>query len=51
MTAGTTPLKGIGFGYDVTYEINAVPEPAGLALAALSCLGLAGARLRRHDLG
>ncbi len=48
MTAGTAPLKGIGFGYDVVYEINAVPEPAGLALAALGCLGLAGARSRRR---
>ena len=51
MTAGTAPLKGIGFGYDITYDINAVPEPAGLALAALGCLGLAGVRSRRHDLG
>jgi hypothetical protein len=51
MTAGTAPLKGIGLGYDITYDINAVPEPAGLALAALGCLGLAGVRSRRHDLG
>lgn len=48
VTGGTSALKGIGFGYDVTYEINAVPEPAGLALAALGCLGLVGARSRRR---
>jgi hypothetical protein len=48
MTAGSAPLKGIGLGYDVVYEINAVPEPAGLALAALGCLGLAGIRSRRR---
>jgi hypothetical protein len=48
MTSGTTPanIKGIGLGYDVSYDITPVPEPASGLLAALGVAALAGAGRR-----
>ena len=38
VTTGVSVIKGIGLGYDVTYDITAVPEPATLMLALVGLL-------------
>ena len=49
VTQGTAVIKGIGLGYDVTYDITAVPEPAAGLLAAIGAVALASTtRLKRR---
>ena len=38
VTQGVSVIKGIGLGYDVTYDITAVPEPATLMLVFVGLL-------------
>ena len=49
VTQGTSVIKGIGLGYDVTYDITPVPEPTAAALvAAIGAMGLARTRGTRR---
>ena len=51
VTQGTSVIKGMTLGYDVTYDITAVPEPAAACLLAIGAVALHGAgRLKRRAL-
>jgi hypothetical protein len=47
-TQGVSVIKGIGLGYDVTYGITAVPEPATLVLAFVGLLATCFSRRSGH---